>query len=267
MPFLDSGARRRASAEPRTRFARTHRRALCFAVALVVLVVHSVSTRAEVLVGLDASLSLGAGTLSLGCESLEVSGSLLGGSGNVQSVGDLALEASGVVAGDSASFEIRGDWSNLGTFDPGSSDVRFTDGCGRSSSSIHDATSFAALTVDSATGKTYSFAAGETQTVLGSLAIHGDESAPVRIESTSEGLRALIDLAGEQEISFVHVQDHEAIGERIAPGRPAEFQSVDAGNNVRWFHHPLEIPTTSVLGRWLLVAVIGGAACWRLRSA
>jgi hypothetical protein len=192
-------------------------------------------SRADVIVGDGAEVTLGDGTLGLSCRALRISGTLRGGSGTIRQGGDYEILPGGILAAEGATLEVAGDWNNLGTFEPGGSTVHFLDGCDRDEAAICDTTTFANLVVESAMGKTYEFEVGATQTVLDSLVVNGDDGARVLIRSKQAGQRAFIDLRGDQEIAFVDVRDHEAVRRRIGT-RPAEdLASIDSGNTVNWF--------------------------------
>jgi hypothetical protein len=235
---------------------------ICVAVALTLRPV-----RADVIVGDGATMTLGDGTLAMGCMALRITGTLHGASGTVELGGDYEIQSGGLLAGEGGTFEVAGDWSNQGTFDPGGSTVHFLDGCGNAEARICNSSTFANLIVESDTGKIYEFEAGATQTVLDSLVIAGDQAALVRIQSKSDGDRAFIDLQGDQEISFVDVRDHEAVGRRIAPGAPEDFGSIDSGNTRNWFFNIDALPAPAATTSALLVALLAMTlvAGWRLR--
>ncbi len=193
------------------------------------------SARADLVVGDGAAMTLGQGTLRMGCRGIRVAGTLHGSSGLIELAGDYAIEAGGRLYGDGATFEVAGDWAVQGSFDPGGSTVHFVDGCGRDTGQVCNSSTFANLILESDSAKTYEFEAGATQIVLDSLAISGADGALVQIRSKSAGDRAFIDLRGENEVRFVDVQDQEAVGRRIGFGSPEDLGSVDRGNTQNWF--------------------------------
>lgn len=222
------------------------------------------AARADVVVAAGAAMTLGEGTLSTGCTALRVAGTFRGASGRLAG-GDVEIQSGGLLAGDGGLLEVAGDWTNQGTFDAGASTVHFLDGCSNSEAEICDESTFANLVVESLNGKTYRFEAGATQTVLDSLTVAGDSGSLVRVRSKIDGERAFIALRGDQDISFVDVQDHEAVARHIAKGPPEDFDSVDSGNNLRWFLNLDSIPAATPAALLLLALALASAAWWQLR--
>ena len=74
-----------------------------------------------------ASLSLGSGTLTTGCGDVNVAGILSVGSGSVLGTRNVSI-AGGTLNGDLGLISLSGDWTNSGTFNPGSGTVAIVDG-------------------------------------------------------------------------------------------------------------------------------------------
>lgn len=203
-------------------------------------------------VGSGSALSLGSGQIDLGC-------------------GSLIILSGGQVDGGQGTINLSGNWSNSGTFDPGSSTVNMADGSGCGSPvTIAGNTTFHNLVITTNSGRQVNFAAGSTQTVTSALTLAGVAGNLLKIRSTTQGSPAFLDLTStaSQNIDYVDVQDNHATGLYLASGDPGRFNSVDSGGNLRWFLNagPTDIPTLSSLGMLatlmgLLMAVLG----WRRR--
>jgi hypothetical protein len=109
-----------------------------------------------------------------------------------------------------------------------------------------DATKFYNLKAVTASGKQINFEAGKTQTVANSLTLQGASGNLLKLRSMVNGQQALINLqnGGTQSIAYVDVKDHSATGQYLAPGTPASFNSIDSGNNNRWFNPVSAVDTT-----------------------
>jgi len=203
------------------------------------------------------SFDLGGGTLDLDCANFTVhnTATFNAGSGHVL---------------------LSGNWSNQGVFNPGTSMVTFDDDCGPASTSvITGATNFHNFIANTTSGHGLTFGSGETQSVMNDLVLTGAAGQLLRIRSTTEGTQAFLELdgAGSQTISYVDVKDNNAPvpGQWLAPGPPFQFDSVDSGNNYRWFLNlPVqggpgagrEIPILSAPGLALLIVLIALAAAY-----
>jgi hypothetical protein len=124
-------------------------------------------------VGSGSSLDLGTGSLALGCADLDVLGTLTAGSVGFTQGRDVTITPSGVMNGNSATLQLSGDWDNTGSFVPGTSSVRITDGCGLLSGVVNGNSSFHNLELSSTSGKQVTFTAGTTQTVGAAFTVSG----------------------------------------------------------------------------------------------
>lgn len=212
------------------------------------------------------------GLMDMGCATVHVTGTLHLQNGRVDGVDDLRIL--GQVSADTATLEIGGDWNNLGSFQAGTGTVRFVDRCNRAQSSLAGNTSFSTLTLESARGKSHRFPAGMTQTVSHTLRLAGASGQLLGIASTQPGTQAGLALAvgGAQQIGWVRVADMTAPAGSawLAPGPAQNFDSVDAGNNSRWFQQflaPKIIPTASGWALLVLTLALGLLArrAFRLR--
>ncbi len=184
-----------------------------------------------------SNLNLGAGTLSLNCGDLTVSGGLSAGSGQIRSVRHLAIDG-GNFSLDSGAIFLSGDWNNAGVFSPGTGSVNIVDGCGTTTTALVGDSTFYDFSAATTAGRLLRVTAGSTQAFNHSLTLEGAPSNPLTIRSSRAGTAANFDLleGGRQRVSYVDVADNNARGGlTLAPGTPASFSSVDSGGNTNWF--------------------------------
>jgi len=219
------------------------------AIALVGLVALP-ATAAQLDVGAGSSLILGSAGLNLACADLVVGGTLKAGDGTgIDGVRDLTIQPTGNLDGESTTIRVAGDWSNGGSFAPGTGAVAFEDGCARSTATVSDSTVFSTLEMSTATGRTWFFESGATFGVLDLLSLEGAEGALLAIRSTIGGTEAFIDLGGAHLASFVDVADNHAVGSPITLGAG----SLVSGNAPGWTVSGL-IPALPTLGLVVLGA-------------
>ncbi|MBW1817533.1 MAG: IPTL-CTERM sorting domain-containing protein [Deltaproteobacteria bacterium] len=209
-------------------------------------------------VGAGSGMSLGTGKLDLGCNDLVI-----------QNGGELALDSAtiiqrhvdnqvgGTIDGGQGSMDVYGDWTNHGTFIPGTSKVSLLDGCGLAMAYITGETTFCELLIASAMGKTVYFEAGKTQTISCSMDFTGVEGKLLVLRSSVPGSAGFVNLeeGATQHHDYENVADLVGTGQHIAPGRPSEFNSVDGGGNYRWFLN-IPVPTVSQAGFALLAMLM-----------
>jgi len=188
-------------------------------VLLLLLLNPGVAAAGKLQIGAGSTMQLGDGEMLLGCT-------------------DLIIATMATLEGQSSTIRLAGNWSNAGTFDPGTGTVVFEDGCSvPGMSNIDGSTTFFDLIVTTSTGKTVKFEAGSTQTILDHLTLTGAPGNLLVIRSSVPGQRALLDLTqgGTQQIDYVDVADNGASGRLLAPGSPQSGHSIDSGNNTGWF--------------------------------
>lgn len=210
-----------------------------------------------------ASWQMDDAVVDLDCAALDVAGALAAGNAVLDGIGQFSF--SGVVSADTAMVEVGGDWSNLGSFFAGTSTVRLVDRCDAATASIGGSSDFSTLQIESARGKTYRFPAGLNQSVTQALRLAGAPGVLMPIGSTQPGTQAgiALGLAGSQDVGWIEVSDMAAPEgfSWIAPDQPEVFNSVDAGNNSRWFVPalpagiPVPVPVNSLWA--LLVLALG----------
>jgi hypothetical protein len=163
----------------------------------------SMAARADVTVPAGASISLDAGGLDLACTDLTIAGTFALAQAAIAQDRNLGIAAGGKLDAGSGSIAVAGNWSNAGTFVAGTSKVTFGDGCGVTTAIISGETTFHDLSFTSATGKTWQFPAGSTQTVEGRLDIASTGGGPLQFHSSVPGTDAFIDVNGPHDIDDV----------------------------------------------------------------
>lgn len=132
-------------------------------------------------------------TVSMACTALDVQGNLLVNAGQVVSAGGVAIAPGGSLNGGSGLVSLSGNWSNSGSFTPGSGAVEITDGCAVGPVTISGNTVFNNLTLRSTNGRTFVIPAGSNVTVNGTLTLQGAPGQPIVLQSSS-GETAVINL-------------------------------------------------------------------------
>jgi hypothetical protein len=242
----------RGRCQPRAAFL-----ALCCALLL------ASEARADLIVPTGGVVSLAAGGVDLGCTDLVIGGTLQANAAPVLNVRNVVVQAGGTLDAGSGVTNVGGSWTVTGTFIAGSGTVNFVDGCGGAGALGGD-TTFNQVSFASATGKSWTFAAGSTQTIEQLLSIQGTPANPVQLRSSALGQPAFIKLNGGQNIAHVGVTDLTATGAWLAPGQSNEG---GGGRAIRWFGVPTvaAIPALGTAGRVALLVLLAGAAARRLR--
>jgi hypothetical protein len=222
------------------------------------------TARADFVIPAGGFVSLASGGLDLGCTDLIIGGTLQTNSAPVSNVRNLVIQGGGVLDAGSSLISVGGDWSNSGTFLAGTSQVNFIDACA-GAAAISGNTTFNNVSYVSSVGKTWTFAAGSTQTVQQVLNIQGTTANPLQFRSSVPGQVAFIDLIGIQNIAHVGVTDMTATGVWLAPFLSNEG---GGGNANRWFGVPdsARIPALSPAGLLVLLLLLGGVAAATVRQ-
>jgi hypothetical protein len=119
---------------------------------------------------------------------------------------------SGALEGGSGSLELAGDWTLTGTFNPGTGQTRFVDGCEIGSSTISGSNTFNDLSLTTTTGKQVFFGQEQTTTVNGALALAGASRNLLQIRSTVDGSEAFLNVQGSASGDFVDADNHATGG-------------------------------------------------------
>jgi len=184
-----------------------------------------------------ANLSLGTGTIMLNCGDLTVVGALATDSGTIQSIRHVNI-AGGNLSNGSGLISLSGNWTNSGTFTPGTGSVNIVDGCATTTSMIVGDSTFHSFNASTTAGRTLQPASGSTQTFNQSLTLNGTTANHLSVRSSQAGSPAnfTLNAGGSQSITGVDVADNNAQGgEILSPGTPASSNSVDSSGNTNWF--------------------------------
>jgi hypothetical protein len=198
-------------------------------------------------VGTGAGVDLSTGVLDTGEGNLDVAGTFSAGTEGFDTR-DVIIQPGGVLNGNTALLQVCGDWSNSGTFNPGTSTVAFVDGC-QSSAVISGDSTFWDLDLTTTSGKQFDFTAGSTQTVTGTLSLLGAAENLLALRSTVDGSEAFLDLDQAATGSSVDVKDIHAVDQPVT----LDVGSVISGNASGW-SLAAAIPVLSLLGLGALAA-------------
>ncbi|TVQ40152.1 MAG: hypothetical protein EA370_04095 [Wenzhouxiangella sp.] len=207
-----------------------------------------------VVVGSGSNLLTGSGQIELGCGDMEIAGSL---SGEVTGARNINFTAGAALTG--AVLSLSGDWINNG---PQALDaiVDWRDGCGVTASNMLGSSDLPALNITSESGREVRFEANAEQRIVNSLGLTGTPDTRLRLRSTDPMLYAglTLDFGASQLIDSVDVaRIDSSAGQSIAPGDPADYNSVRAGPVRNWFTlPPIPIPTLGLVSSSLLVLIM-----------
>lgn len=216
---------------------------------------------AQITIGAGSTFNFGNAAINFGCSDLIVAGQATA-SGALTGLHDLTIDASGSVDVGTGQIVLGEDFANDGTFNAGTGTVSIVDACGSGISQVTGSTNFYRFAASTGSGKQLVLPANVTQSVANSLVLTGAVGNLLQVQSSAPGQRANLTLApgAGQTIAYVSARDNAATGATIAPGPPAAFASVDAGNLVNWFigavggNGTIPTPVLGVLGQLLLLA-------------
>lgn len=231
------------------------------ALALILGLSASAAPAQQLTVGQGASLSLGSGTLEVGCRDLQVSGSLDMAAGTL--AGARHVSASGAVLGGSGTLALSGDLDAAGALAPQSGTVRSEDGCGSAATRIQGAHAFFRLIAQTDVGRSLVLPAGQTQNIASRLELAGG-AARLIVRSSTPGALALMGLpaAGTWAISRIDVQDVGMTPDSpfVGPQDPSVYDSIDRGNTPRLLGADMEVVPVPALSNGGLFALLLGIA-------
>ncbi len=232
-------------------------------VSALVLGLAATASAGTVTVGSGSTLDLGTGSMALGCADLTVTGTLTAGTIGFAGARDVMINPTGTLNGDSATLALAGNWDKAGTFNAGTSTVQMVDGCSLFSSVVSGNSSFSKLSIVTATAKQVSFTFGSTTSVSGLLTLVGSAGNLLKIRSTLGGSAAMLNAVGGSNVSFVDVQDTNAL-----PGNdiPLPLNSVKGINTLGWVVG-IAVPLLGPLGVGVLVLMLAlSGRRWLSRS-
>jgi hypothetical protein len=242
--------------------------------ALLISVVAG-QAKADLVVPVGATTSLGSGIVDLACSDLVVGGTVRVQSGAVRNVRNVTIQSGGAIDGGSGVIQVGGNWTANGSFVAGTGEVDFRDLCGVGAASISGDTTFFRASFVSTTSKNYIFGVGSTQRIFSVLEVSGATPSPIQFRSATPGHIASIDLvnSGTQLIQHVGVTDVWSTGQCLAPGQSNEE---GGGNAKNWFicssgggggSTPASIPALDAAALLALAALLAGSGLWFVRRA
>jgi hypothetical protein len=242
--------------------------------ALLISVVAG-QAKADLVVPVGATTSLGSGIVDLACSDLVVGGTVRVQSGAVRNVRNVTIQSGGAIDGGSGVIQVGGNWTANGSFVAGTGEVDFRDLCGVGAASISGDTTFFRASFVSTTSKNYIFGVGSTQRIFSVLEVSGATPSPIQFRSATPGHIASIDLvnSGTQLIQHVGVTDVWSTGQCLAPGQSNEG---GGGNAKNWFicssgggggSTPASIPALDAAALLALGALLAGSGLWFVRRA
>ena len=240
------------------------------ALALLLGALAPLPALADLEVPAGTSVKLGGGIFDLACGDLRVAGTVNLENGQFINVRAVNILAGGVIdASGGGVISVAGNWSNSGSFDAATSTVNFVDNAAcASSATVSGNTTFANVSFSSALGKTYTFAAGSTQSMLGSLTVRGTAALPIVLVSSIPGKYASFNSANAQQISNASVDSMAATGNWLAAGQMNRNLN---GNVSRWFGQSEVqaeahiVPTLNLTTLLLLISLMLGSGLWLRR--
>jgi hypothetical protein len=161
-------------------------------------------------ISITGNLSVEGGSLNLNGKSLSVDG-------------DLLIGANGTLYATSSTITVKGNWTNRGTFDPGTSTVILNG----TNQTIYGSTTFYNLVKITSVADTLYFEAGSTQTKLNNLVLQGASDNLLSLRSTQEGQSWYINPQGPRSVSFVDIKNMH----NLSPVLVIITDSVDSGYN------------------------------------
>ena len=235
------------------------------AIACFVGLLVSLPAQADMEVPAGTSSNTGGGVFDLGCSDLLVAGTLSLDEGQIINVRNVNIQAGGVINGNTGLISLSGNWSNVGSFAAGASTVNFVDNTAcAASATVSGNSSFNNVNFTSTTGKTYTFAAGSTQQVLGLLTVSGTTAVPIVFVSSTPGQFASINLSvsGAQSFRNLSADWINATGLWLAAGQNNRNPN---GHTSRMFGDGEVVPTLDDTALALLMLLILFGGLWARR--
>ena len=159
--------------------------------ALLMLLAQSSFAQLTVVSG--STYALAGSQSSMACTNVSVQGTLNVGSTDLSQVASIDISSGGQVLAGSSTISLGRNWSNNGTYTPGTGTVLINDVCSSGPSEISGNTQFNNLTLSSSTGRSFILSDGAVITISGILRIEGTQANPITL-STRTGESAKIQL-------------------------------------------------------------------------
>ena len=185
-------------------------------------------TTLQGLTTLSGGVYLSSTALQTFASGLTISGGTFTGSSGDVDINGTFTQTGGTFNAPSGSMMVSGDWSRSGgTFNHNSATV-YLDG---EDQTISGSTTFNNLFKTDNPDKTLTFPAGNTQTILGVLRLHGAPAKPLLLRSSADGIQWNIDPQGTRDLQFLDIKDSfnsNAIPLSCLTG------CIYSGNNTNW---------------------------------
>ena len=156
-----------------------------FSTALVSLgAMHAGMAHADWIVDPGGDQTAGTGDLLISCTNAIVRGHMDVAAGGLLQVQHMQIEAGGVLDGGSGLIDVNGNWTNQGTFNPGTGRVQISTRCGISTSTFTGTNTFNQLDLAPATGSPLTIVLPATAlgtTTVNTALTFGDNGTPVSI--------------------------------------------------------------------------------------
>ncbi len=159
---------------------------------------------------ISGGLTITGGNLNLNNKSLDVDGNVL-------------IDINGSLYATSSIITVKGNWTNRGSFDYGTSTIVLTG----TDQTIYGNTTFYNLTKTVTSTDTLYFEAGSTQTIANNLTLQGASNNLLAVRSTQDGSYWYINPQGTRNISFVDLKDSYNTSSTVV----IILDSIDSGNN------------------------------------
>ncbi len=159
---------------------------------------------------INGGLTIAGGILNLNNKALNIDG-------------NMSININGSLYATSSNITVKGNWTNLGIFNSGTSIVILNG----TNQTIYGNTTFYNLIKTVTSADTLYFEAGKTQTIVNNLTLQGASNNLLSLRSTQDGSYWYIDPQGTRNILYVDVKDLNNINFTTI----VTTNSVDSGHN------------------------------------
>lgn len=133
---------------------------------------------------------------------------------------------------------IKGNWSNSGTFTPGVSAVNFNG----ATQTINNANTWYNLSITGTMARTVTLQSGAAQTVVNELTLTGSSGQLLTLASLASSTKWQINVPATQNISYVSASYSDASGGTVISA--ANGTNINGGNNTNWNFLPPNSPSS-----------------------
>jgi hypothetical protein len=190
---------------------------------------NAVARGIEIATGYTNTITQGAFTVSAGVAGWQQHDGTFNGSATGMTLTDGYIQDGGTFNAGSQTISVSGNWTvSGGTFNAQTSTISLSG----TNQSIAGTTTFNNLTKTVTSAATLTFAAGNTQTVAGTMNLQGASGKLLSLRSSSEGTQWKIDPQGTRTIGYLDVKDSwNTNGSAI---NAVGANCTDSGNNTNW---------------------------------